>query len=265
VTTPTEPMRQRRSGMPGFVWPGRRAFLGAAGIAVGVGVWIAVTTAHLVPPYALAGPGAIAARFVDESAYLLENVWLTLTRVLVAYGIGCSLGIGVAVVASWALAVDLAAEPIIQILKPVPPLVLTPFMVIWLGATEVAVIALAAWGTFFLMVVETREALRRTPRAYRWAAATLGDTPLGINLHVMLPASLPRLIGGLRISLLLAVNLVILAEFSVASGGVGELIVEGYRFLRPDQLFFGIIVVVTMTVVLDVVIRLISIRLRRWT
>ena len=67
----------------------------------------------------------------------------------------------------------------------------------------------------FLMVVEGREALRRTPMTFRWAAATLGDSPLGVNLHVMLPSSIPRLIGALRITMVLAVNLVILAEFSV--------------------------------------------------
>jgi ABC-type nitrate/sulfonate/bicarbonate transport system permease component len=255
----------RRLGPARLGRPRRGTVLGATGIVLGVGLWVIVTEARLLPPYAIAGPDAIAARFADESAFLLENVWLTLVRVLIAYVLGCALGIAVAVAASWALALDLVAEPVIQILKPVPPLVLTPFMVIWLGATEVAVVALATWGAFFLMVVETREALRRTPIVYRWAAATMGESPLGINLRVMLPASLPRLIGGLRISLVLAINLVILAEFSVASGGVGELIVEGYRFLRPDQLFFGILVAVAMTVILDVVIRIASVRIRRWT
>jgi ABC-type nitrate/sulfonate/bicarbonate transport system permease component len=62
----------------------------------------------------------------------------------------------------------------------------------------------------------------------------------------------------------LAVNLVILAEFSIASGGVGDLSMRGYRFLRPDQLFFGIIVAVAMAAALDLLIRLASLRLRRW-
>jgi ABC-type nitrate/sulfonate/bicarbonate transport system permease component len=242
----------------------RSVRLGTLGILIGLTIWVTVTSMGVVPSYALAGPDAIAARFVREADYLLENVWVTFVRVLIGYTVGCTLGVLVAIMASWAGTVDLLAEPVIQVLKPVPPLVLTPFMVIWFGASDRAVIALAVWGTFFLMVVEGREALRRTPVAYRWAAATLGDSPLGVNLHVMLPSSIPRLIGGLRISLVLAVNLVILAEFSVASGGIGEIIVRGYRFLRPDQLFFGIIVAVALTALLDVVLRVASIRFRRW-
>jgi ABC-type nitrate/sulfonate/bicarbonate transport system permease component len=242
----------------------RRLWLGLLGIAVGLAIWVAVSTSGILGKYALASPAQIAARFERESGYLLDSIWMSFVRVVIGYSIGCGLGIAVAIAASWAESVDAVSEPVIQVLKPVPPLVLTPFMVIWFGAGDGAVLALTIWGTFFLMVVEGREALRRTPKTYRWAAATLGDTRLGVNLHVMLPASVPRLIGGLRIAMVLAINLVILAEFSVASGGIGDLIVRGYRFLRPDQLFFGIIVAVGMAVLLDVVIRIASLRLRRW-
>jgi ABC-type nitrate/sulfonate/bicarbonate transport system permease component len=68
----------------------------------------------------------------------------------------------------------------------------------------------------------------------------------------------------MRITLLLTINLVILGEFSAAAGGIGEIIVHGYRFLRPDLLFFGVIVGIIVSVVLDVLVRIVSIRLRRW-
>jgi ABC-type nitrate/sulfonate/bicarbonate transport system permease component len=242
----------------------RHRLLGLSGVVAGIAIWIVVTSFGLVPDYALAGPGAIAERFAAESEFLLENIWLSFVRVVAGFTLGSLLGIGGAIAASWVETIDVLSEPTLQLLKPVPPLVLTPFMVIWFGAEQAAVIALATWGTFFVMVVEGREALRRTPIVYRWAAATLGETNLGVNVRVMLPSSLPRLIGALRISLVVAVNLVILGEFSVASGGLGDLIVRGYRFLRPDQLLFGIIVAVAMTALLDGVIRLASRRVRRW-
>ena len=80
----------------------------------------------------------------------------------------------------------------------------------------------------------------------------------------MFPASVPHLIGALRIALLLVINLTILGEFSAADGGIGEIIVRGYRFLRPDLLFFGVIVGIVVSVSLDIIIRILSIRLRRW-
>jgi NitT/TauT family transport system permease protein len=85
-----------------------------------------------------------------------------------------------------------------------------------------------------------------------------------MRTRIMFPAAIPHLIGALRITLLLAINLVILGEFSAAAGGIGEIIVHGYRFLRPDLLFFGVIVGIAVAVGLDLVIRVASIRLRRW-
>lgn len=242
----------------------RFTLLGAIGVALGLALWVVLTTTGAVPTYALPSPTLIADRFVAESDYLLGNIGITLVRVLVSFTVGSAAGTILAIAASWNETIDGLAEPIIQILKPVPPLVLSPFMIIWFGAGEGGVIALALWGAFFLMVVEGREALRRTPVVYRWSASTLGDSSLGVHLRVMLPSSVPRLIGALRITLVLTVNLVILGEFFVAAGGIGEVIVRGYRFLRPDQLFFGIIVALAMASLLDVVIRMASIRLRRW-
>ncbi len=227
-------------------------------------LWVILSSSGAISKYALPSPVAIAARFGANSDYLLGNVGISLVRVIIAFSVGSALGVFVAVVASWNETIDGLAEPIIQVLKPVPPLVLVPFMIIWFGADEAAVLALAMWGAFFLMVVEGHEALRRTPVVYRWAASTLGDSALGIHLRVLLPSSIPRLIGALRITLVLTVNLVILGEFYVASGGIGEVIVRGYRYLRSDELFFGIIVAVALAATLDVAIRVLSIRLRRW-
>lgn len=234
------------------------------GVAIGLVIWIALTGTGAVSKYALPSPGAIIERFTAESDYLLGNIGLTIGRVLISFSVGSALGILVALLASWNETVDGLAEPVIQILKPVPPLVLTPFTIIWFGAGDAGVIALGLWGSFFLMVVEGREALGRTPVVYRWAASTLGETPFGVHLRVMLPSSVPRLIGALRITAVLTVNLVILGEFYVASGGIGDVIVRGYRFLRSDQLFFGIIVAVAVAVALDTAIRMASVRLRRW-
>ena len=160
--------------------------------------------------------------------------------------------------------VDTIIEPIIQIFKPVPPLVLSPFMIIWFGSDNEGVIALAIWGSFFLMLVEGNEALEATPLVYIRAAATLGENKWGMRWRVMLPTAIPHLIGAMRITLLLTINLVILGEFTAASGGIGEVIVHGYRFLRPDLLFFGVIVGIAVAVVLDIIVRIVSIRLRRW-
>ena len=137
-------------------------------------------------------------------------------------------------------------------------------MIVWFGANDGGVISLVAWGCFFIMIVETEEALRNVPLVHRWAAQTLGESTWGLHLRVLLPSSVPRLVGGLRISMVSAVNLTILGEFNIASGGLGDLIVRGYNFLQPDLMFMGVIAAVALAFVLDSCVRLVRINVRRW-
>ena len=238
--------------------------LGSIGAFAGLFLWLALVQFNLVPWYALPRPEDLVQLWIKESPELLENIWLTVMRSVRGFAIGSGLALFVTFIRSWSKIVDNFIEPIIQILKPVPPLVLSPFMIIWFGSNDEGIISLAIWGAFFLMLVEGHEALQSTPLVYTQAAATLGESQWGLRFRVMFPASVPHLIGALRIALLLVINLTILGEFSAADGGIGEIIVRGYRFLRPDLLFFGVIVGIVVSVSLDIIIRILSIRLRRW-
>ncbi|UCB45544.1 MAG: ABC transporter permease subunit [Spirochaetota bacterium] len=242
----------------------RNFLLGALGIAIGLGVWLALVYFKLVPKYALPTPVELGKLWQRESPRLLYNIWLTVMRALCGFALGSIMALFVTFIRSWIPVIDTFIEPIVQIFKPVPPLVLSPFMIIWFGSNNKGVITLAIWGSFFLMLVEGHEALKATPLVYLRAASTLGESKLGMRLRVMFPAAIPHLIGAMRITLLLGINLVILGEFSAAAGGIGEIIVHGYRFLRPDLLFFGVLVGIAVAVVLDLLVRIISIRLRRW-
>jgi ABC-type nitrate/sulfonate/bicarbonate transport system permease component len=238
--------------------------LGFLGIATGLAVWLILVYFRLVPKYALPTPGELAKLWISESPRLLKNILLTIMRSVCGFAVGSIMALFFTFVRSWIPVIDTLIEPIIQIFKPVPPLVLSPFMIIWFGSDNEGVISLAIWGSFFLMLVEGHEALEATPLMYTRAAATLGENKFGMRWRVMFPAAIPHLIGAMRITLLLSINLVILGEFSAASGGIGEIIVHGYRFLRPDLLFFGVIVGIAVAVVLDILVRIVSIRLRRW-
>lgn len=238
--------------------------LGLLGLAIGLAVWLVLVNFQLVPKYALPTPTGLAKLWYSEAPSLLGDIWLTVMRTVCGFAIGSAMALFVIFIRSWIPIIDTFTEPIVQICKPVPPLVLSPFMIIWFGSNNQGIISLAVWGSFFLMLVEGHEALKATPVVYTRAAATLGETKWGLRLRVMFPSAVPHLVGALRITLLLSMNLVILGEFSAASGGIGQVIVHGYRFLRPDLLFFGVMIGIVVAVGLDVLVRAISIRLRRW-
>lgn len=238
--------------------------LGSIGIILGISLWLVLVQFDMVPWYTLPRPEELAQLWIKESPDLLKNIGLTIMRSIRGFTIGSVIAILVIFVMSLSELINSLLEPIIQIFKPVPPLVLSPFMMIWFGSNDKGIIALGIWGAFFLVLVEGQEAIKSVPIVFTHAASSMGESNWGLRVRVMFPASVPHLIGALRIALLLVINLTILGEFTAANGGIGEIIVRGYRFLRPDILFFGVIVAIFVSVTLDIILRLISTRLRKW-
>jgi ABC-type nitrate/sulfonate/bicarbonate transport system permease component len=165
---------------------------------------------------------------------------------------------------SWSKWTRALIEPIVQIFKPIPPLALAPFMILWFGLGLEGILFLVIWGCFFVMVIDATEAIRTVSPIWIWAASALGHSKRSIYFRVILPSILPHILGGLRISMVMAFNQVMLAEFNVASGGIGELVIKGYRFTRVDLLFLGIISIVSVAVLMDFLLILVGRKVTKW-
>lgn len=238
--------------------------IGIASVMAVIGVWTLITELKIVPELYLPSPTAILRRFFELRKDLGRNFLLTLYRMMVGYLIGCISGILVAVLMGRNRVFEALVNPIVQMLKPIPPLVIAPFAILWFGTSELGVFFLVIFGCFFVMVVDSTEAIRNVPKIYKWAAAALGGSQNQVYWRVVLPCIVPAIVGGLRVSVVTAFNLATLAEFNIASAGLGDIIIRGYRFLRSDLLFAGVLCVVGLSLVLDLVILTLSRRLLKW-
>ena len=238
--------------------------LRVAGILVVPLIWAVLSGLHVVPARALPSPFSVYASLAAQSDTLGLNFALTVERAFLGYAVGCAAGIVAVLVMGWSRALRGLAEPVILLLRPVPPLALAPFAILWFGIDLAGVLALSSWGVFFVIVIVGLEALRSVPVVYVRAAQALGAGPGVVYRRVVLPALLPGLMGGLRVALVVAFNLTILQEFTIASGGLGEVIMRGYRYLHPPQLIGGVLCVIVTVLVLDVAFVLVRSRLLAW-
>jgi len=254
---------------PGVVsWLRRRVnplfLLGAANLVLLFLLWLGLSESGVVPRLFLPSPAEVLTRFGQVRGELAENTGLTLLRVILGFGLGCGLGLAIALLSGWSRDVQRALEPVVQILKPIPPIAIAPFTLLWFGLGLSGILFLVAWGCFFIVLVDATEAIRNVPKVYGWAASTLGATRLQTYLRVVLPATLPGILGGLRVALVIAFNQALLGEFNSASGGIGEIIIKGYRFNRVDLLFLGVLIMVVLAVVADQVLTYSFRRAVRW-
>lgn len=132
-------------------------------------------------------------------------------------------------------------NPLVQMFRAVPALAFVPLAIFWFGIGEVSKIFLIFWGVLFPVWVNTYLGVRDTNPLLGRAAASLGARGWRMLLFVVLPGALPFILAGLRISLSVAMVLLVAAELAGAMFGVGYLIQMSQQVFRVDQMFVGLI------------------------
>ncbi|MFF7250945.1 ABC transporter permease [Embleya sp. NPDC008237] len=188
---------------------------------------------------------------------LWPDVWATLARVLPGYAIGAFGGFVVGLLMGTNALIRAALEPTLDALYVVPKLALLPIFMTMFGLGEAPHIALVAVTVFFFVWIATMAAVIAVPDGYREAGAVFGAGPWQMFRHVLLPASLPQVMVGLRISAGVAV-LVIIASEGIASPdnkGLGYVIFNSRQLFDNRAMFVGIIVVAIVGVLFSELIR----------
>ena len=176
------------------------------------------------------------------------DLWNAIVATLVRLAEGWALGAGVAVVLGILTAASPFLEdgirPVIAGLQGVPTIAFLPLAILWFGPSGAAVLAITAFGTFKPMMLATYGAVRQVPPTLRQAARSMGASGMFFQRTLVLPAAIPGLVVGLRLSWSFAWRSLMAAELIVGgTPGLGQVLEEG-RELNNIQLVIAVIVVI---------------------
>lgn len=245
----------------GVLWP----LVSIGTIVVLVVIWWLLTTGlDVIKPLYFPAPGEVVERAGVLGSTLAEDAIATFLRVIVSWSIGSALGIIVGLVMVRSMAAFHVFAPIIEGLRPVPPVALIPFVILWFGIGDSGKLALGALACFMVMVVNTIVSSRNVPPVYKQAARSLGASEGAVYRTVILRAIVPELVSGLRIGAALAFAVIVAAEMIGAQSGLGRLIMLASRTLDTPVVLLGTIIIGLEAFVLDRVIQAWSSRLTRW-
>lgn len=230
-----------------------------------VGWYLVTTELELVSSLKLPGPDRVLETLVQVRETILRQALVTFYRVSLSFLAGSALGVLLGLVMSRFRVVFALLEPVIEALRPVPPIALIPFFILWFGIGMFGQVLLAGLGCFMVMVISTIEAVRNVPRIYIQAARSLGAEQDHIYRTVILPAIVPELIAGWRVALALAFGLMIAAELMGAQEGIGFMIMVARRSLNTQTILLGIIIIGIEAALADRLLYLFTRRLTRWT
>lgn len=199
---------------------------------------------HLFNPIFLAGPWLVLGQVIQlvATGQLWGHVIATLERVVVGFATGAVLALALGLPAGHFRVVRNVLEPVVEILRPIPPLAMLPLFIVWVGIGETSKIAFITYATFFPMFLTTVHAVQHVDPLLLRAAASLGARRARLFFRVVLPAALPEILTGVRLGVALSFFVIVISEFIGAEEGLGYLINDGRNFFLVPQMLGAAIV-----------------------
>jgi ABC-type nitrate/sulfonate/bicarbonate transport system permease component len=249
----------------------RLALLRCSSIVLFFAVWAAFSFANarylkVFNPVLMPSPLDVLRAGVElvESGELQRDILASLLRVLQGFALAALVGVTLGMAVGRSRVLESLVDPMLELLRPIPPLAFLPMMVLWFGIGEASKIFFIAYAAFFPIFTTTLEGIKYVDPLLLRAAASLGASRRDLFRYVVLPAATPAIITGLRLGFGLSFFVIVAAEFIAADSGLGFLINDARTFFLVSQMLLGAAVIGLIGFGFNRLLRLLEARLLRW-
>jgi ABC-type nitrate/sulfonate/bicarbonate transport system permease component len=244
---------------------GRKSF-GVLSVLGALLLWELVCRAGLVNISLLPPPSQIAPALwtILASGSFLLPLGQTLSMLLIGYTIACVAGIALGLSMGCSDRLYGLLEPLVEVVRPIPKPALIPAMVVFLGIGAGMKITMVALAALFPVLINTLQGVRGVDPVLLATARTLGLSRAATIRKIILPASLPMILTGMRVSLGMGLVLVILAEMLAAESGIGFLILDLQRSFQVRPMYAWIAILAAIGLSLNVVFEMVEDRVVPW-
>lgn len=253
-----------------FVGSHRSVVISLASVLSVLVIWYLITALKIVPSLFLPSPQAVWQKFLEVSqqgfmkATLWQHLAASISRVLLALvaaiAIGVPLGLWMGL-NKWVRAV---LDPLVELLRPIPPLAYLPLLVIWFGIGETTKVLLIFFSILAPVIISSTHGVLSHQLNRERAALSLGASQSQVFWHVILPTALPHILTGVRIGLGVGWSTLVASELVAADRGIGFMVQSAAQFLITDTVVLGIIVIAIVAVSFELFLRWLQKQLSPW-
>ncbi|UCV05353.1 ABC transporter permease [Dechloromonas denitrificans] len=208
-----------------------------------------------------AGQSYLAWLFSGE---MLHDAYSSLFRVIAGFIIGAGLALPLGLLMGASPRTYDLFNPLMQILRPIPPIAYIPLAILWFGLGNPPSFFLIAIGAFFPVLMNTIAGVRQVDGIYLRAARNLGVNQWTMFTRVILPAATPYILAGVRIGIGTAFIVVIVSEMIAVNDGLGFRILEAREFMWSDKIIAGMITIGLLGLLIDTAVSRLNNHLLRW-
>jgi ABC-type nitrate/sulfonate/bicarbonate transport system permease component len=242
--------------------PSSRAwFLTLAGAISFLALWTVAAVAEFTSRTFLPAPWEVVQRFAQLlvepfAGYVLqEHLLASLKRFSMGFSLAVAVGIPLGLLMAWFKWVDRIVSPIFEAVRFVAPIAWVPFAALWFGTGIGGPVLIIFMGAFPPVLINTYRGAKQVDRKYIEASQMLGASAWRSMTEVLLPAAVPSIVAGLRISAGLGWQSLVGAELIVAASGVGNMMVKGQAAVSTATVMCGMVAIGVVGLLIDVAIR----------
>ena len=216
-------------------------------------VWQVLVSLKIWPQYLLPSPvdvvEALWAGFRDRT--FLIGVGISMRRIALGYGLSVLLGVGLGLLIATSEFLESTLGKLILGMQSLPSLCWLPLAVLWFGLSENAILFVVLMGSVLSVAISTEIGVRHVPRIYLLAGRNLGARGTNVFAHVLLPASMPHLIAGLKQGWAFAWRSLISGEMIFVSLGLGHLLMIGRDLNDMSQVMAVMVLIMVLGFLVD--------------
>lgn len=234
--------------------------------AVILAVWQFIGTLGILSKTILPSPVAILQSFVElvVSGELWGHLEISISRAAGGFVLGAGLGLLLGILVGFSNKSEHFLDPSFQMLRTVPHLAVTPLFILWFGIGELSKILLIAMGAFFPIYVNAFLGIRGVDSKLFEVARILEFSRFKLITKLILPAAMPNILLGIRLSLGVSWLGLVVAELMGSSEGIGYMIMDARQFSNTEIVFIGIIIFAVVGKLTDSLVRQLELRLLKW-
>ena len=219
-----------------------------------------VGNATLVPP-----PATVWRAFVAmQGGDLPNDILASLTHLGIGYGLGAATGLALALLAAGSKWLAAVIDPFAEFLRPISPIAWIPLAILLFGVGRAVPVYLIFYASLFPIFVATLDGIRRVDANLINAALSLGASRHMVVTRVILPAALPAVVAGARLSLGVAWMALVAGEIVGGDAGIGWRILWYQEFFQMDNVLAAILIVGALGLAADALLSAVQRRLLRW-
>ena len=207
-------------------------------------IWEFGSRIEIVSPLLFPPPSIIARALLEwiMKGEFLRDVKFSYYRMIIGFCLGGFIGIVSGLLTSRIVYIDLCFSPIIQMLRPLPPVAIIPLVIVWLGIGDISKIFSIAFAVFFPVWINTHLGASNIPSVYLWSSKILCKSKITMVFKIFIPAILPSIVAGLRNAISIAFIMVYVSEIAGASSGIGYQISVAHLAYRIDIMMASLLV-----------------------